>query len=455
MHRDDNGTLIGMEHRPAPTAIPDEDARASARLRGWDTVMPFGRRFPILLALSLGPAVSNSFARFAYALLLPAMRSELGLNYSQSGSLNTANALGYLVGAAVTARYGSRLGNRRFFRIGMVVTVLALIGAGLSEAFIAQVVLRAIAGVSGAMVFICGAVLVSNLFPDRTDLSSTAIAVYFGGSGAGILLSGVGIPWLLTAAGDGAWRAAWFAIGGVSALFAVAAMWATRQVDETSSVARRSPWSIGVFGPALASYFLIGAGYIAYMTFVVAWMVSHGASAFDVALTWGTLGLATMLAPIVWRVPRARWRPARTLAAVGVVISIGAAIPLYDTSRMAMVLSATFFGTAMFSAPAAITDLVKTALPKAAWGSAVAVFTVSFALGQSIGPVLAGWMADTTRSLDATLAASVIMLLAASVAAMYQRNLGANACRAINADAPSRRDVQRAAPPRGHVARVK
>jgi hypothetical protein len=50
------------------------------------------------------------------------------------------------------------------------------------------------------------------------------------------------------------------------------------------------------------------------------------------------------LAPIVWRVPRSRWTAARTLATVGVVISVGAAIPLYSTSLPAMILSAFFFG---------------------------------------------------------------------------------------------------------------
>jgi len=180
--------------------------------------MDLGRRFWVIGALSLAPAVANSFARFAYALLLPAMRAELGLSYSQAGSLNTANALGYLVGALLAAACVSRVGNRRLFCIGMVVTVLALVGSGLAGGFVAQLCLRAIAGVGGAMVFICGAVLASNVFPDRPDLSAAATAVYFGGAGAGILLSGAGIPWLLAVAGDDAWRGAWLAIGGISAL---------------------------------------------------------------------------------------------------------------------------------------------------------------------------------------------------------------------------------------------
>jgi predicted MFS family arabinose efflux permease len=385
-------------------------------------IAAFGSRFWVIVALSLGPAVSNSFARFAYALLLPAMRSELGLNYSQAGSLNTVNAIGYLAGALFSARYVSRLGNRRLFCVALVVTVLALVASGLTGEYGAQLCLRAVAGMSGAIVFICGGVLASNLFPDRPQLGSNAIAVYFGGAGAGILLSGAGIPWLLATAGESAWRTAWLAIGGVSALFAVMSIRAARTIDEPSSGTRRSAWPIRAYRPALASYFLFGVGYIAYMTFVVAWMVSHGAGALDVALTWGTLGVATMLAPVAWRVPRARWRPARALAATTAVISVGAAIPLYDTSLVAMILSALLFGAGMFTAPASVTDLVKVSLPKAAWGSAVSVFTVLFAIGQSIGPVLTGWLADITQSLYAGLAGSVAILLAASATALLQRD---------------------------------
>ena len=389
--------------------------------------MTFGNRFSVVAALSLGPAVSNSFARFAYALMLPAMRADLGLNYSQAGALNTANAIGYLGGALFAARYVSALGNRRLFCTGMVATVIAILGSGLTGDFVAQLGLRTVAGVGGAMVFICGAVLASNIFPDRPRLASSAIAVYFGGAGAGILLSGAGVPPLLAIAGDDAWRSAWLAIGIVSALFAVFAIWAARQIDEPSSGARGGAWPIAELRAALASYFLFGAGYIAYMTFVVAWMVSHGRAALDVSLTWGTLGIATLVAPLAWRVPRARWRAATVLAASGVVLGIGAALPLVSTSRPAMLMSAVFFGGAMFTAPAAVTDLVKTSLPKTSWGSAVSVFTVVFAIGQAIGPVLTGWLADVTQSLQAGLAGSVAILAVASATAMRQRTVSSKA----------------------------
>lgn len=382
--------------------------------------MNVGCRLWLIAALSLGPAVANAFGRFAYALVLPAMRNELGLTYSQAGGLNTANALGYLAGALLSARYAARVGNRRLFVAGMWVTVGALFGSGLTEDFAVQLLLRALCGASSALVFISGAVLASNAFADRPQLSSSAIAVYMGGAGAGILISGAGIPWLLATLGDAGWRTAWLAIAGVSAVFGIFATRAARRIDDPSSGARTSAWPHRAFSAALASYMLFGVGYIAYMTFVVAWMTSHGATTLDVALTWGLLGAATMVAPIVWRSARARWHPSRSLAAAAVVLAVGAAIPLVATSLPAMLLSALVFGMAMFTAPTSVTDLVKRSLPRAAWAQAIAVFTIVFAVGQATGPVLAGWLADVTKSLHAGLAASVAILLVASLTATLQ-----------------------------------
>src|SRR5690625_6546461 len=78
-------------------------------------------------ALAGGTAVTVGFARFGYALILPAMQSSLKLNYTQAGWLNTSNALGYLLGAVLTVILVKRLGNHRLFVAGFVVTTMALL----------------------------------------------------------------------------------------------------------------------------------------------------------------------------------------------------------------------------------------------------------------------------------------------------------------------------------------
>ena len=66
----------------------------------------------ITAGFSLGPAVSNGFARFAYGLVLPAMRQDLNWTYTEAGWINTANALGYLLGAALTLALVATTGPR-------------------------------------------------------------------------------------------------------------------------------------------------------------------------------------------------------------------------------------------------------------------------------------------------------------------------------------------------------
>ena len=64
----------------------------------------------------MGPAVALGFGRFAYALLLPPMRADLGWSFAQAGALNTANAAGYLIGALVAAPSESGWATRRSLR---------------------------------------------------------------------------------------------------------------------------------------------------------------------------------------------------------------------------------------------------------------------------------------------------------------------------------------------------
>jgi predicted MFS family arabinose efflux permease len=57
----------------------------------------------IALGLALAPVIALGLSRFAYALLLPPMRGALGRSFTQAGGMNTAIAIGYVIGAATGA----------------------------------------------------------------------------------------------------------------------------------------------------------------------------------------------------------------------------------------------------------------------------------------------------------------------------------------------------------------
>ena len=380
------------------------------------------RGFLIAVLLSFGPTVSNSFARFAYALVLPAMRADLQLSYSQAGWLNTANAIGYLAGAILTWMLVRKTGNRRLFSAGMVLTAAALIATGMTHDLTLLTVARVLAGVGGAMVFITGGALSGNVFPGRPELATATILLYFAGAGIGLMLSGVVIPLLLVARGDGAWPLAWQAMGWASAAMTIASVWAASRIDEPQAGIGSVSWPLSSFVPGFSAYICFGVGYIAYMTFVIAWMRDNGSSTGQVIAVWFILGLATLVAPAVWTRPCDRWPGGRPLAAVMAVLSTGAMLPVVSVDPLAMLASAALFGLAGFSVPSAIGAFVRKALPKPAWGSAMATFTIAFAASQIAGPVLTGWVADRFGSLRPGLMVSALILVIGAVIALAQKD---------------------------------
>ena len=108
------------------------------------------------MALAMAPAVSNGFARFAYALILPAMRSDLEWSYAMAGWINTANAIGYLLGALLTFWLSGRMPAARLFTRGMLMTALALLASGMTGDIALLSLFRILAGIGGAAMFISG-----------------------------------------------------------------------------------------------------------------------------------------------------------------------------------------------------------------------------------------------------------------------------------------------------------
>ena len=397
----------------------------------WADAAPYSlatmpRALFLAFLLSFTTLVSNAFARFAYALVLPAMRSDLGWNWSQSGLLNTWSSAGYLAGAVLARLLVARLGNRRLYQAGIVLTAVAILATGMTRSFEMLALARFVAGAGGAAAFVCGAALSGNVMPERPAMSTTFITVYGCGAGLGMMFSGVLIPPMLDASVH-AWQSVWMAMGWASLLMAAAAVWASTQILEPGAAAGGARWEVLPVLPQLGGYLMFAVGYIGYMTFVIAWMRDNGASTSSVAKMWTVLGFATLVGPLMWRGPLQRWPGGRPMAAALGLLTIGALIPLLRADFGWMLASALLFGAGMFSVPSSVTALVTRALPKPAWGSALATFTIVFGAGQVIGPVATGWLADLTGSLRPGLAASVAVLALGALIALAQRDVAVRA----------------------------
>ncbi|MBV6273789.1 YbfB/YjiJ family MFS transporter [Alcaligenaceae bacterium CGII-47] len=369
-------------------------------------------------ALAGGSAVAVGFARFGYALILPAMQTDMHLSYAQAGWLNTANSIGYLLGAVLTIYFVARLGNRALFISGIILTTLALLACGLTQDFQLLALYRFLSGLGGAGTFICGGVLAG-------VLSMRAIVIFFSGGGIGMLLTGVTLPWLFESAGPIAWPVAWLAIGAVCVPLSIVSIWASRGITEPSSLQILAIWDWRRSLAALSAYFLFGLGYIAYMTFIVAWLKSSHASTIKLAtatsVMWTILGVATLAAPTLWRRIFNGRRDGQPMGLALATVALGAAIPLFIPNIGGAWASALLMGASVFMVPSAVTSFIKANLAKPAWGHAMAVATTLFALGQAIGPVAAGWISDLSGSLSTGLAVSAAILMIGALIAFVQK----------------------------------
>lgn len=370
--------------------------------------------------LSLAMAVGNSLARFAYALVLPAMRSDLAWSYTEAGALNTINAVGYLMGAVVAVASIRRLGPKVPFIVGLWATAITVLATAFVRDFTAIAAIRAVSGIAAAYVFVTGGVLAASVFPGDVRRAASAIAIYFAGGGVGLFITAISIPWLLEARGDAAWPEAWMLLGAMCLVMSLLATLAAGPVPVAPGTRQPTPWSKGPLTPLFIGYGCFALGYFAYMTFIVAWMREQDMTGTDIAIVWAALGLSTVLSMQIWARPLATWSAGRPFAAVMTTVGIGAALPLIGGGLAVMIASALLFGC-FFMVPATLTAFIKSSLPPALWGEVFAAFTLVFSALQCFGPAATGYLADLTGSLAAGLGVSAGILLLGAVAGWTQR----------------------------------
>jgi predicted MFS family arabinose efflux permease len=385
------------------------------------------RPWLILLGLALGVSVSNAFGRFAYGLILPAMKSSLSWNYTQAGWLNTANSLGYVAGSILTLILIRHISPSRLFAIGTVATAVCLLATGFNETLLFQTLCRTAVGLCGALSFVAGGVLAASLFQESPGKNALAIALYFGGGGGlGIALCGATLPAMLDVFGPQSWDWAWIGVGLVALGLCPFSVWAAAKLNQTrhDAVVPTSPPVRKMLGE-IGGYALFGMGYIVYVTFLSVWMKEQNSSVLLTAATWMVLGFSIMVSPFVWRGVLARFASGTPLALILIGVAAGSTLPILVPNGLGLMLSAVVFGVTVFMPPTAITSFVRQNLPQPDWGATISLFTVIFAISQTLGPIGAGLIGDMTGEIGDSLVVASTVLLVGALCAMMQKPLAA------------------------------
>lgn len=384
------------------------------------------RQALIALALASGPVVALGFTRFAYALLLPPMHEVLDWTYAQAGGMNTANALGYIIGAATAAVVARKLGGRSAFLWSMAAGALALLATAATSNFPVLLALRFVGGFATAVTFVIGSVLASHIVTGALQRrSALLVAVYMAGVGIGVIISGVVVPASL-ASGSSGWRLGWIVMGAISLAALVPAWLGARSITPPSgaSSAVLGGNQLRLMAPTFVWYVLYGAGYVSYMTFVIALLKSEGLGGSAIASFFVVLGGASVVATLaVWGHLAGRLRAGRAPALVAVLVFLGVLpLLLLPAGLPAAMVSAVIFGASFMAGPTAATVIARRMLPRGSWTAGIALLTVAFSVGQAVGPLVSGLLSDGAGGISRGLWLSVVLLALAAVAALFQRD---------------------------------
>jgi len=374
----------------------------------------------LILILSLAPTVGLGIGRFAYSLVLPDMRDALGWSYSAAGFMNTVNAAGYLAGALMAARLIKRFGLAAAVRWGTMACLVSLALCAISGNFVILSFARLLAGLGAASGFIAGAALAARIAQTRPERADFLLSLFYAGPGLGILSSGLIAPFVLQAFGPGSWWIVWWAMTALSVLMTIPLLLAP--IDKRAGIADVAPAKFAILPVSiyLAGYFLFGAGYIAYMTFMIAYVRDAGGGAAAQSAFWCLIGLSAFVTPWVWRRVLARNSGGTSTA---IILGVNA---LFGQSAVLLAISALVFGVAFFAVVGSTTAFVRFNYPPAAWPTGIAAMTIAFGIGQTLGPIAVGAVTDAFGSLSYALNVSAAMLALGAIAAAFQKRLRPN-----------------------------
>jgi predicted MFS family arabinose efflux permease len=377
----------------------------------------------LILILSLAPTVGLGIGRFAYALVLPDMRDALGWSYSAAGFMNTVNAAGYLAGALVASRLIRRFGLAATVRWSTLACLLSLALSAISGNFFVLSFARLLVGIGAALAFVAGAATAARIAQSHPLRANFLLSLFYAGPGLGILASGLVAPFVLQAFGPGSWWIVWWAMTLLSVVMIIPLLLAP--IDTDGGLADAAPVNFAV-RPILiylTGYFLFGAGYIAYMTFMIAYVRDAGGGPAAQSAFWSLIGLSAFVTPWVWGRVLAFDRGGLSTAIILGVNAFGAGLPLFGHSAFLLAISALVFGVAFFAVVGSTTAFVRFNYPPSAWPKGIAAMTIAFGIGQTLGPTAVGAVTDAFGSLSYALNVSAALLVLGAILVAFQRRL--------------------------------
>ena len=352
------------------------------------------------------------FGRFAYPMLIPNMRGSLGFNYIEMGLLSGAIMLGYLLFSLIGGMLATRFGSKR-------VVIASLLCGGLSMFFISRLsglfpllffTFAMGAGAAGAHISMT--TLPMGWFEEKR--LGRAVGVVTGGTGLGIIVTGLLLPYLLFNLGKEAWRQCWLLLALVTFLVAVIGWILLREKPSQIKLYPCSPEgdreSLLFIGKRkgltlkiiFLIYFIFGFAYNIYTTYFVAYMVEDlRLSEKTTGNIWAIFGWMCMGSGLIWGFISDRLGRRKVLLWNNGIIAFSVLLPLLLHQPFFLGLSAFLFGTTFLGTVTVIAASIGDQVGEKR-ASVYGLITLIHGIGQFLGTTSGGYLKDLTGSFQLT-----------------------------------------------------
>ncbi len=353
--------------------------------------------------------------RFVYTPILPSMIAGGALGVSEAGLVAGANFLGYLVGALGASFFAFQQRPRVWMMAGVVLSLATTAAMSIDAGLAVMAAVRFLSGVASAygMIFITALVMTRLAADRRPEL----IAFHFGGVGIGIAASALVVA-RLAEAGAG-WQAQWLGTAVLAGAAAAVAVLLLPPRDPVLAGAASDGAKEDRFGLPLViltvGYGLFGFGYVITATFINAMAKSVPQLQPVEPWVWMVVGLSGLPSLVLWnRLARSTGLlPAYTLACL--VEAFGVMLSVLVQTPVALIVSAITLGGTFMALSALGFRLART-MQGGSQGRAIALMTAAFGVGQTAGPVAAGFLYDRSGDLyAASMLAGASLVLAAGL----------------------------------------
>lgn len=368
-------------------------------------------------------------ARFAFGMLLPSMREAFGMSYDQMGFLGTGNFAGYLVAVAIAPLLLRRFSPRQLIAFGLFLISSCMLGIAAGNSYLVVLLFYCCVGVGSGLANIPVMVLVSYWF--RRQKRGQAAGLIVIGSGFAIIFSGFVIPLLNNTFSGNGWRYSWLLLSLIVFLVALIATVLIRndpaekglepvgllqnlEYDPSESKGQSSP--VRILTNLGVLYFIFGATYVIYGTFIVTTMVEEYAYAeASAGHFWSWVGFFSLFSGTLFGLLSDKVGRKGGLMTVFAVQTLAYLLAGSRLGVMALFGSVVLYGVAVFAIPAIMAAAVGDYLGKARAAAAFSMITFCFAIGQTIGPALAGMVAESTGTFTGSYLASALLTAIAMI----------------------------------------